>query len=110
MKDSSLYLSKCLMSPTCCIPSHEEYARLPPPRPPSNGGRGGGNNRSRRLWRKLLWRLMRESNNCINNNNKVRSPTLTFKYDAISYSQNFDEGFHTQDYPYHQRFSPVIIR
>lgn len=111
MEDSSVYLSKCLMSP-CCIPRHEEYSRLPPPpRPPCDGGRSSGSNRSRRLWRKLLWRLVRESNKCINRRcNKVRTPALTFQYDAVSYSQNFDEGFHNEDYQYLQRFSPVVIR
>lgn len=127
MEDSTVCLSKCLMSPSCCITRHEEYTRLPP-LPPSCGreragsgsGSGSGSsssrngsNRSRRLWRRLLWRLVRESNKCINgcsSNNKMRPPPLTFQYDAVSYSQNFDEGCHAEDCQYIQRFSPVIIR
>ncbi|KAL2940341.1 putative formate dehydrogenase YrhE [Bienertia sinuspersici] len=103
------------MSPSCCIPRHEEYARLPPA--PTKGGERNGESRSRRLWRRMIYRVVRESNKCFyrcnnnNNNNKLRNnPHLTFQYDAVSYSQNFDEGCHTDDYQYFQRFSPVIIK
>ncbi|KAL9229524.1 hypothetical protein vseg_004982 [Gypsophila vaccaria] len=117
MGDSpSLYFSKCLMSPTCYIPKHDDYSRLPPP--PESGVGATSSHRSRRLWHKLLRRLLKESNKCIyrscsfNNNNKikgscVRAP-VTFHYDAISYSQNFDEGCHTQDFNHVQRFSPLV--
>lgn len=119
MGDSSIYMSKCLMSPSCCIPRHEEYSRLPPPlsggrdRDGSSGSSSSSSSnrsrRARRLWRKVIWRLLKESNKCIYDN-KIKTPPLTFQYDAVSYSQNFDEGCHTQDYQYLQRFSPAVFR
>ncbi|KAK9670144.1 hypothetical protein RND81_13G180700 [Saponaria officinalis] len=108
---SSLYFSKCLVSPTCYIPKHEEYSRLPPPPRP----RRVNSHRSRGLWRKLLSGLLKESNKCIyrscsfnNNNNKIKGAPVTFQYDAISYSQNFDEGRHIEDFNHFQRFSSLI--
>uniref|UniRef100_A0A7C8YIX7 Uncharacterized protein n=1 Tax=Opuntia streptacantha TaxID=393608 RepID=A0A7C8YIX7_OPUST len=104
--EDSVYFSKCLMSPSCCVPKQEQYSRLPP-------SSGGAADRSRRPWRKLLRRLLRESNKCIYGStavavhNNSRSSPLTFQYDAVSYSQNFDEGTHHEDYRHFGRFSPV---
>ncbi|XP_059641276.1 uncharacterized protein LOC132283355 [Cornus florida] len=78
----SSYFSGC-MSPSC-VPVHEEYARI---RLPSAGAKSGN-----RKWRKLIKKLVKESKSIYG------SKPLTFQYDAVSYSQNFDEGCHHQDY------------
>ncbi|GMY12050.1 DNA polymerase zeta catalytic subunit like [Fagus crenata] len=77
----SSYLPGCMMSPSC-FPIHEEmeYSRI-------NCCRH--NKRSRR-WRNLLRRFVRESKSFY-----VSKP-LSFHYDAVSYSQNFDEGCHNE--------------
>uniref|UniRef100_A0A5B7CB05 Uncharacterized protein n=1 Tax=Davidia involucrata TaxID=16924 RepID=A0A5B7CB05_DAVIN len=78
----SSYFSGC-MSPSC-VPVHEEYSRIHHHLPSAkNGGR---------RWRKLLKRLVRESKSIYG------SKPLTFQYDAESYSQNFDEGLHKEEY------------
>ncbi|GMH24132.1 hypothetical protein Nepgr_025975 [Nepenthes gracilis] len=80
---SILKLLKCLTSPASCVPTHEDYSRV--------HIFGGNHQRSRWLWRKFLKRLVRESRSVYG------SKPLTFKYDAVSYSQNFDEGRHGDD-------------
>ncbi|KAL0381465.1 UNVERIFIED_CONTAM: hypothetical protein Sangu_0210800 [Sesamum angustifolium] len=78
------YLSGC-MSPSC-VPVHEEYSRIH-----INSGQG---HRSRRL-RKLLRKIVKESRSIYG-----APKPLTFQYDAVSYSQNFDDGCHRDDeYP-----------
>lgn len=77
------YFSGC-MSPSC-IPVHEEYSRV-------NTNGGGGINKSRR-WRKIIKNLVRESKSIYGSNKP-----LTFHYDAVSYSQNFDEGHYGQEF------------
>ncbi|EXC03913.1 hypothetical protein L484_016119 [Morus notabilis] len=84
------YLPGCMTPPTC-FPIHEEmeYTRL--------GHRGGSSRRNRR-WRSFLWRLVRDSKNmgfCGIPNQK----SISFNYDAVSYSQNFDEGCHVHEEP-----------
>ena len=75
------YFSGC-MSPSC-VPVHEEYSRVDIHRA------GSG----RRKWRKMIKRLVREGKSIY-----VSKPS-TFQYDAVSYSQNFDEGgHHNEDY------------
>ncbi|KAL1537000.1 hypothetical protein AAHA92_29565 [Salvia divinorum] len=77
------YLIGC-MSPSC-VPVHEEYSRIP-------GGRGHrGGKRLRRLIRKIL----SESKSLYG-----APKPLTFQYDAVSYSQNFDDGCHRGDDDY----------
>ncbi|GFP91441.1 hypothetical protein PHJA_001288100 [Phtheirospermum japonicum] len=80
-----LYLSSC-MSPSC-VPVHEEYSRIQI----SGSGAVDKSHRSRRV-RKLLRKIVSESR-------KVYRPAkpLTFQYDAVSYSQNFDEGCYRDD-------------
>ncbi|KAL7190793.1 hypothetical protein ACSBR2_022971 [Camellia fascicularis] len=80
----SSYFSGC-MSPSC-VPVHEEYSRirLPPI--------GGDDNHRNRRWRKIIKKLVKESKNIYGSN---KPPT--FQYDAISYSQNFDEGSHKEE-------------
>lgn len=79
----SYYLSGC-MSPSC-VPVHEEYARIP------ISGHDKSQHRNRRL-RKLLRKIVNESKS-------IYGPAkpITFQYDAVSYSQNFDEGCHKED-------------
>ncbi|KAK9284281.1 hypothetical protein L1049_023451 [Liquidambar formosana] len=79
----SSYFPGCIMSPSC-LPAHEEYSRI--------HHCPGGNNRSRRSWRKLLKRIIREGKSIYG------SKPLTFHYDAVSYSQNFDDGSHDEEY------------
>ncbi|OVA15240.1 hypothetical protein BVC80_5g25 [Macleaya cordata] len=76
-----LHFSGCVASPSCFPVHHEEYSRI----------QHVNNdvvvvNRLRRKWRNLVRRLVRESKISIG------SKRLTFQYDAVSYSQNFDEG------------------
>ncbi|KAF8370032.1 hypothetical protein HHK36_031930 [Tetracentron sinense] len=70
---------------------HKEYSRIHV---------CGGTNRSRR-WRNLLRRLVRESKSIYG------SKPLTFHYDAVSYSQNFDDGCHNEE---SSRCSGVLLR
>ncbi|KAL2527869.1 uncharacterized protein Fot_20470 [Forsythia ovata] len=81
----STYFSGC-MSPSC-VSVHEEYSRI-------NTTNHDGN-RSRRL-RKLLRKLVKDSKSIYGS-----SKPLTFQYDAVSYSQNFDDGCHKDEYALH---------
>ncbi|KAH0696503.1 hypothetical protein KY290_013874 [Solanum tuberosum] len=73
------------MSPSCIL-VHDEYSRI-------NECRRRDSGSCRRSWRKLLKKLVNEGKNVYG------KKTLTFHYDAVSYSQNFDEGCNTDDYP-----------
>ncbi|KAI5684381.1 hypothetical protein M9H77_05609 [Catharanthus roseus] len=91
VRRSSSYFSGC-MSPSC-VPVHEEYSRIG-----SSGAHGGGDSktiRSRRRLKKIIKKLMNESKSIYGG-----SRPLTFQYDAVSYSQNFDEGCHKSDEQY----------
>lgn len=79
----SSYFSGC-MSPSC-VPVHEEYSRI-------QTTAGDKCQRSRRL-RKLIRKIVSESKSSIYGQAKP----LTFQYDAVSYSQNFDDGCHRDD-------------
>ncbi|CAI9110566.1 OLC1v1010618C1 [Oldenlandia corymbosa var. corymbosa] len=90
------YFSAGCMSPSC-VPVHEEYSRIEINVPAGAGG--NANRRSRRRLRKLIKKIMSESKSIYG------SKPLTFQYDAVSYSQNFDEGCHRDEYPRcHQLF------
>ncbi|CAN4123636.1 unnamed protein product [Withania somnifera] len=79
------------MSPSC-IPVHDEYSRI-------NECRRRDSSSCRRSWRKLLKKLVNEGKNVYG------KKILRFHYDAVSYSQNFDEGCNTDLPPrYHQVF------
>ncbi|KAI4314449.1 hypothetical protein L6164_027357 [Bauhinia variegata] len=80
----SSYFSACMMSPTC-FPVHDEfqYSRI--------HCCGDPNKRRSRRWRNILRKFMRESKSLRG------SKPLSFKYDPVSYSQNFDEGCHLED-------------
>ncbi|KAI3451845.1 hypothetical protein Pfo_008510 [Paulownia fortunei] len=93
----SSYLSSC-MSPSC-VPVHEEYSRI-------DISGHDKSHRSRRL-RKLLRKIVNESKSIYR---PAKPPT--FQYDAVSYSQNFDEGCHRDDEyaPCHQVFQDFSWR
>nr|DAD40874.1 TPA_asm: hypothetical protein HUJ06_015197 [Nelumbo nucifera] len=74
------YFSGC-MTPPSCLHSHNEYSRVPAIYSTSRSQK----------WRNLLRRLVRESKSI------YRSKPLTFHYDAVSYSQNFDDGFRNDE-------------
>ncbi|KAL3637753.1 hypothetical protein CASFOL_018201 [Castilleja foliolosa] len=76
-------LSGC-MSPSC-VPVHEEYSRI-------HTANQDKTHRNRRL-RKLLRRIVDEGT-CIYGPAPKHS---TFQYDAVSYSQNFDDGCHRDE-------------
>ncbi|XVF59140.1 hypothetical protein PTKIN_Ptkin07bG0251700 [Pterospermum kingtungense] len=75
---------RCYMMSPSCFPVHEEmeYSRI-------DYCSSSGSDRIRRRWRNLLKRLVREGKSSI-----YGSKPLSFQYDAVSYSQNFDEGCH----------------
>lgn len=76
------YLSGCMIRPPCFPVQEEiEYSRLVK--------RQGGGHRWRNLLRKLAAR---------DGGNKTSVKHLSFHYDAVSYSQNFDDG----SYHYHR--------
>ncbi|KAI3726413.1 hypothetical protein L1987_66210 [Smallanthus sonchifolius] len=84
------------MSPSC-VPVHEEYALI-------NSGTRGGNRRSRR-WKKLMKKMVEESKKSIYGSSKP----VVFRYDAVSYSQNFDEGNNSDEhYLYGSRFTQAL--
>ncbi|OAY35690.1 hypothetical protein MANES_12G121900v8 [Manihot esculenta] len=78
-------LSGCMMSPSC-FPVHEEmeYSRI-------HYSSSSSSKRGRR-WRNLIRRLVRDGKSSL-----YGSKPLSFNYDAVSYSQNFDEGSHYQE-------------
>lgn len=78
------YLTSC-MSPSC-VPVHEDYSRITP-----SLDKGCGL-RNRRL-RKLLRKIVNESKITIMGQHKPQN----FQYDALSYSQNFDDGCHRDE-------------
>ncbi|KAE8010469.1 hypothetical protein FH972_006837 [Carpinus fangiana] len=80
----SSYLSGCMMSPSC-FPVHEEngYTRI----------HCCSHSKRSWRWRNLLRRFVRESKNLYG------SKPLSFHYDAVSYSQNFDDGCHNNEVP-----------
>ncbi|KAK7818562.1 hypothetical protein CFP56_041203 [Quercus suber] len=83
----SSYFSGCMSSPSC-FPVHEEleYSRI----------HCCSHNKRSRRWRNLLRRFVRESKNFYGSKD---SKPLSFHYDAVSYSQNFDEGCHNNEVP-----------
>ncbi|KAJ9177464.1 hypothetical protein P3X46_012680 [Hevea brasiliensis] len=89
-------LSRCMMSPSC-FPVHEEmeYSRIN-----YSSSSSSSNKRGRRRWRYLIRRLVRDGKNSL-----YGSKPSSFHYDAVSYSQNFDEGCHYEEsYPSRPKF------
>lgn len=78
---------RCLSSPlSCFIHTETEYARIS-----NHGKKTRPSPKLRDLMRRLL--LVRS---CGLENNKSKT-LVTFHYDAVSYSQNFDDGFYFRD-------------
>ncbi|KDP32170.1 hypothetical protein JCGZ_12631 [Jatropha curcas] len=86
-RGSSCLSAGCMMSPSC-FPVYDgmEYQLVQ-----YNSNNSSSIKRSRR-WRYLIRRLVREGKTSI-----YGSKPLSFHYDAVSYSQNFDEGCHYQE-------------
>ncbi|KAK1433196.1 hypothetical protein QVD17_10104 [Tagetes erecta] len=74
------YFSGC-MSPSC-IPVDEQYTRI------KSNGRGSDQRERRIKLKKLMNKVVEESKRSIYGSSKP----LVFRYDAVSYSLNFDEG------------------
>lgn len=92
----SSYFSGCMVSPvSTCLPVLEEleYSRIQ--YSGSGSGNGSSNKRASRRWRNFLRRLVRVDG--INKSTYGSNKHLSFHYDAVSYSQNFDEGCHCDE-------------
>ncbi|GKC05288.1 hypothetical protein Tco_0996898 [Tanacetum coccineum] len=91
MEERSLDDSEC--SSTSSLSNHEEF-------PSGRASR----NRSMK-WKKLMKKLVQESKKSIYGFSKP----FVYRYDAVSYSLNFDEGNHTDEYyMYGSRCSQVL--
>ncbi|MBA0653770.1 hypothetical protein Goklo_020905, partial [Gossypium klotzschianum] len=90
----SSYFCGCYMMSPSCFPVHEEldYSRI-------HHCSSGGDNRTRRRWRNLLRRLVKDGKTSLYGS----KPPLSFHYDAVSYSQNFDEGCHRDESAHRRR-------
>ncbi|CAL9001973.1 unnamed protein product [Prunus brigantina] len=79
-------LSRCMMSPSCFpVQGEMEYTRL----------HSCGRSKRSPRWRNLLRRFLSDRGR--SRRNMYGSKTTSFQYDAVSYSQNFDEGCHLQE-------------
>ncbi|MED6218362.1 hypothetical protein PIB30_026055 [Stylosanthes scabra] len=90
---SSFSSSYMMMSPSCCFPIQNEfqYSRIHHFSNTTSCCCSSSPMKRRRgwRWRSILRRLMRESKtSLICRSNKP----VSFQYDPVSYSQNFDEG------------------
>ncbi|KAJ7953488.1 DNA polymerase zeta catalytic subunit like [Quillaja saponaria] len=97
------YFAGCLMSPPC-FPMREEaeYSRIHYENPNIN------KIRSRIRWRNILRRLVRDSKSLYGSTKGHLN--LSFHYDAVSYSQNFDDGVHCdQQQQQPRRFSAQVF-
>ncbi|KAI3785205.1 hypothetical protein L1987_44319 [Smallanthus sonchifolius] len=83
------------------VSDHEEFARM-------NSDRGSINrSRSRsQKWKRLMKKLVKESKKSFYGSSK---PSV-FSYDAVSYSLNFDDGNHRNEYySYQSRCSSQVL-
>ncbi|KAF3439160.1 hypothetical protein FNV43_RR17435 [Rhamnella rubrinervis] len=97
---SSSYFTGCVMSPASCLHVHEEtdYSRIHYCSSQQYTKRS-----SQYRWRNLLRKLVRDSKTICG------SRPTSFHYDALSYSQNFDEGFYNSEEPRrHSSVFPVV--
>ncbi|KAE9607036.1 hypothetical protein Lalb_Chr09g0325821 [Lupinus albus] len=86
MQRSSCILG-CMMSPPSCFQLDNEfqYSRVQYFNNPIKSKRG-------LRWRNILRRLMKESKTLCGS-----KPIISFQYDPVSYSHNFDEGCHLEE-------------
>lgn len=100
-QSSSSFFSGCAMSPASCLIVHEEmnYSRIH-----HCSSQQYSKIRSGQRWRNLLRKLVRDSKTICG------SRPLSFRYDAVSYSQNFDDGFHTTEEPRSQASVFPVVR
>lgn len=101
-------LSGCMMSSPSCFPVHDEmeYSRIESFNYCNNNNiAGAAANKGSRRWRNLLRRLVREGRTSI-----YGSKPLSFRYDAVSYSQNFDDGNCHCDESRRVRYPQVVFR
>lgn len=98
----SSYFYGC-MSPSCVPVQEECYTRIHDQLPPIPIG--STHDTRRRRWQKIIKKLVRESKSIYGS---TKPPPPTFRYDAVSYSQNFDEGCHREELT--SRFNPQVIR
>ncbi|GMI67227.1 hypothetical protein like AT5G65613 [Hibiscus trionum] len=84
------YFSGCYTMSPSCFPVQEEieYSHVHYYSKASSDG-----DKIRRRWRNLVRRLVKDGKRSIYRSSKP----LSFHYDAVSYSQNFDEGYHHQE-------------
>ncbi|GMI68731.1 hypothetical protein like AT5G65613 [Hibiscus trionum] len=97
---TSSCFSGCYMMSTSRFTVHEEmeYSRI---------HRCSSSSDTGKRWRNLLRRLVRDGKNSMYGSN---SKPLSFHYDAVSYSQNFDEGCHREESEHYQRlFSASVV-
>ncbi|GMI64070.1 hypothetical protein HRI_000076300 [Hibiscus trionum] len=87
------HLCGCYMMSPSCFPVHEEmeYSRI---------DYCSSGDKRRRRWRNLLRRLVRDGKSSLYGS---KAPPLSFHYDAVSYSQNFDEGCHSEESGHRRR-------
>ncbi|MFQ6670691.1 hypothetical protein Gotur_035506 [Gossypium turneri] len=78
----SSYFSGCYTMSPSCLPVKEEteFSRI-------HECSSSGSEKRRQRWRNLLRRLVKDGKSSIYGSSKP----LSFHYDAVSYSQNFDE-------------------
>lgn len=94
---SSFFSGSC-MSPSCIPVVEEQYTRIKSNRRDSD--------RQRRKWKKLMNKVVEESKRSIYGSSKP----LVFSYDAVSYSQNFDDGNNRDDLYMYGRSYPQVVR
>ncbi|KAL4363057.1 hypothetical protein GQ457_04G034890 [Hibiscus cannabinus] len=88
-RQQSSYFSGCYTMSPSCFPVQEEigYSRI------HYYSKASDSDKIRRRWRNLLRRLKDGKRSIYRSSSKP----LSFHYDAVSYSQNFDEGCHNQE-------------
>ncbi|GLU20219.1 hypothetical protein SLE2022_364300 [Rubroshorea leprosula] len=96
----SSYFSGCMMSPSCIpVDDEMEYSRIN-----AYCCSSAGDNKRGKRWRNLLRRLMRDRKSLHG------SRPLSFNYDAVSYSQNFDDGCHHEESAHCSRVTSRDVR
>ena len=107
LQPSTSYFTMTSSSPSSsasCFAVHDDfnYSRIHCSGDPHGGATAGNNHNNsnthsksgvRRKWKNILKRLIKESKIACGSNNKP----VSFKYDPVSYSQNFDDDSHLHE-------------